>query len=166
MSASGKIAAELHADTRAIYERLRKCAIGDVVSYDELQRLTRRDIKGRDRYVLTSALRLSLRDGRAFGCVRGQGVKLLNDGELIAEAESVTPRIRRLSRRAAKKLAAVRDFDKLPNAQKVRHNTLLSMFGALAAFSREGTVRKVEREVARQSQSLSLTATLEAFADD
>ena len=160
-----KIVTEMSADSRALYERLGRCKVGDVLSYEEMERLTRRDLRNGERYVLYSALRQSLRDGRAFGCIRGIGVKFLTDGEIVADADGVAPRIRRLSRRASRKLAAVRDFDKLPNDQKIRHNTLMSLFGAITAFGRESSIAKIETEVKRTSQKLSLAATLEAFSD-
>lgn len=160
-----KIATEMTADSRAIYERLSRCRIGDLVTYSELSAITRRDVRVKDRYILGTALRNCLRDGKVFGCIRGQGVKYLSDGEVVADAESVTPRIRRLSRRASRKLAAVRNFDKLPNDQKVRHNTLMSLFGAITAFSRDKNVAKIESEVKRTSHTLSLAQTLDAFGD-
>lgn len=162
--ANGKTIAEMSADSRAIYQRLGKCKVGDTVTYDELKKLTSRDVQGDDRYVLETALRNTLKDGKVFGCVRAVGVRLLNDEEIIAEAEGVAPRLRRLSRRASRKLTAVKDFASLPNEQKVRHNTLLSVFGAITLMGRESNIAKVEQQVRQTAQSLSLTQTLEAFS--
>lgn len=161
-----KIATEMTADSRAVYERLGKAKIGDTVTYEELKALTRRDVQGVDRYILNTALKNALRDGKVFGCVRTVGVKLLNDGEIISDAESVAPRIRRISRRASRRLTAVQNFDKLPNEQKVKHNALLSVFGAITAMGRAKSIARVEQEVKRTSQSLSLSATLEVFSND
>lgn len=164
MTHAAKISTEMNADSRAIYERLGKASVGDTVTYAELKALARRDVQSGDRYILATAIRNSLRDGRVFGCVRAIGVKLLNDGEIIADAESVTPRIRRLSRRASRKLTAVHDFDKLPNDAKIKHNTLLSVFGAIASIGKDTNVAKVEQKVRETSQTLSIAQTLEAFS--
>ena len=163
MTEQKKTIQEMSADSRAVYQRLGKCKVGDVVAYQELSTLTRRDVQGKDRYIMETALRNSLRDGRVFGCVRAVGIKLLADGEIVAEAEAIPGRIRRLSRRASRKLMAVRNFDALPNDQKARHNTLLSVFGAITAFGKDHNIGKVEQKVRETAQTLSIAQTLEAF---
>lgn len=154
---------EMSADSRAIFDRLKACKVGDVVSYDEIDKIARRNVRGRDRYVLVSAIKAALREGLVFDAVRGVGVKLLNDVEIVSTAEGVIPRIRRLSRRATRKLTSVRDFNGLPNDHKVKHNATLSMLGAVSMFARGESVSKVEGEVRKANQTLSLGATLELF---
>lgn len=161
--ANGKTIADMSADSRAVYQRLTATKIGDVVTYAELDKLTGRNVQNGDRYILQTAMRACLRDGLAFGIVRKIGAKRLADAEIVIEASAALPRIRHLAKRASRKMVAVADFASLPNEMKVRHNSVLSIFGAVAHMSTEKAVTKIEKRVAEANQTLALANTLEAF---
>lgn len=154
---------EMSADTRAVYDRLKKTVTGDVVTYSELDALTKRKTQTKDRFVIATAMRNALRDGMVFAAVRNVGVKRLADTEIVSTAHDTLPRIRRAAKRASRKLTAVRDFNALPNESKIQHNTFLSVFGAIAHLGTESATAKIEQKVREASQSLSLGKTLEAF---
>lgn len=165
MSTNGahKTIADMSADARAVYDRLQAARVGDVISYAALETLTRREIQGKDRYVLSTAIRACLRDGIAFGTVRKIGMKRLADAEVVTDASSAIPRIRRLARNASRKMVAISDFDSLPNEAKVRHNAVLSIFGVITQMATERSVARIEKKVAKANQTLAMAATLDAF---
>jgi hypothetical protein len=157
--------AEMSSDTRAVYDRLKKTEVGGIVTYAELDAMTMRKTQGKDRFVVSTAVRNSLRDGMVFAAVRNVGVKRLADTEIVSTAHETLPRIRRAARRASRKLTAVQNFDALPNDAKIQHNTFLSVFGAIAHLGTESATAKVEQKVREASQTLSLGKTLEAFTN-
>lgn len=158
-----KIIAEMSADARAVYDRLCKASVGDVVTYAELNDLTKRNVQNGDRYVLATAVRACLRDGKAFGTIRTVGVKALADVEVVTEASHALPRIRHLAKRASRKMVAISDFNSLPNETKVKHNSVLSIFGVITQMATEKSVAKIEKAVAEANQTLPLARTLEVF---
>jgi hypothetical protein len=163
MPAAKKTIGEMSADSRAVFQRLMKCQVGDIVTYKELTTLTRRDVQGDDRYVLSTAVNACLREGLVFDCVRTEGVKRLADSEIVSASTDALPRIRRIARKATRKLAAVGNFDALPNDAKTQHNVFMSIFGAMAHMSTNSAIGKVESKVREASQSLAIANTLDAF---
>ena len=57
----------------------------------------------------------------------------------------------------------VKEFDKLPNDLKIKHNTYLSMFGAVSAMTKAGKVKLLESAVEKAHAQLPLARTLEVF---
>lgn len=154
---------EMSVDTRAIIKRLTSANPGDTVTYAEISALIGRNIQNGARYVLTSAIKHELADGRVWEAVRKEGVKLLRDNEIVSVGEQAMPRIRRVARKAVRKLTAVQDFSALPNEQKIRHNTLISALGVLAHLTKPKQLTAVEERVRQSSAALPIGKTLEAF---
>lgn len=153
---------EMSIDTRTIYDRLKKAAIGEVVSFAQLSELLGRKIAG-DCSNLQSALHRLEGEGTAFANVRGTGYQRMNDIEVVNTSESAREGIRRKAKRAIKRLTCVNEFDRLPNDMKVKHNAALSGFGAIAAIMSPGRVKALEQDVAKAGSQLPLAKTLEAF---
>ena len=154
----------MSADTRAAFDLLASAKVGGTVTYDDLAAVTRRDVRGDDRYVVASARRALEREGVIFGVLHGVGLKRLTDAEILADAERAYPRIRRASRRAALRALSIENFDALSAEDKSRHNAMVSVFGAVAAMTDYRSIKKIEQRVSAESkQTLSLGDTLEAF---
>lgn len=154
---------EMSADTRAIVQRLARCKPQDMVTYKELSALVGRNIQNGARYLLSSAIRALLRDRMVFESVRNEGVKRLADGEIVDTSGTILPRVRRMAKRGIRKLTAVENFNELPNAAKVKHNTAISHLGLLAHLSTEKSAAQIEVKVEEAKQSLSLSKALDAF---
>lgn len=158
-----KVIHEISVDARMVYERLLTTSVGEVVTYDELTKLIGRNTQNSGRPVIATARRKAMNEHRmVFAAVRNIGFKRLNDGEIVETAQHDVDKIRRTSRRAGRRLTTV-DFDALSNDKKIRHNTYLSMFGALASMTTGGTVKAIEKEVTKAHSALPLAKTLEAF---
>lgn len=154
---------EMSHDTRILADLLRKVPIGEAASYSDLSAAIARNVQEDARYVMQSALRSLEREGIIFGAIRGVGVKRLNDAEMVSAADDAIPRIRRLSKRAMRKLASVSSFDALPNEVRVRHNAAMSLLGTISHFATETAHKKVEAIIKDKPEPLSITKTLEAF---
>lgn len=150
-------------DSRAIEDRLKKCAIGDEVSYADLSALIGRDV-AYERGAMASARRRLMRDQQmVFGVIRGIGLKRLGDEEIVGTGESVNTHIRRTARRAARQMSCVQDFGAMTENKQTQHNMWLSLFGALTAVTRAQSVKRLAANVKEFKASLPLAKTLESF---
>jgi len=161
-----KVIQALSLDSKMIYDRLKKSAVEEIVSYAELSKMIGRDTQNGGRGSIQTARRKALReDYIVFGVVRNIGLKRLSDVEIVATGEDTVTRIRRASTRGFRTITAVRDFDALPNDSKIRHNTYASVLGALSMATTAARMKKLEGRVAEAKASLPLAKTLEAFSD-
>jgi len=151
-------------DADILYRRLAETSPGDVVTYDELSAEIGRDVQSEARGLLNTARNKALREDRAvFGVRRGVGLERLGDVGVVETATESRGRIRRMSRRAARRLSCVDDFDNLPQEKKTEHNVAVSMFGAIyVATSKKGT-KRLTGAVESANAELSLAKTLEAW---
>lgn len=153
---------EMSIDTRMLYDRLKEAAIGEVVSFTQMQEILGRLVDGASSN-LQSALHRLETDGIAFANVRGVGYQRMNDVEVVNTAESAREGLRRKAKRAIKRLTCVQQFDALPNELKVKHNAAISGFGAIASIMSPGRVKALEEQVAKAGAQLPLAKTLESF---
>lgn len=154
---------QMSVDTRKIVDRLMVCGIGETVETAELTEMLGRDVRNGAAGCLYSALRhVERHHDLVFASVRGVGYKRLSDAEIVASGDSFVNRSRRNARRGYRRLGCVQ-FDKLPEDQKVKHQTFQSVFSALHSVSKSSAVKRVEVEVQKSRESLPLAQTLEAF---
>lgn len=154
---------QLSVDVRMIFDRLVAAEIGDTISYAEINDMLGRKGKDPAQSVISSARRKALNEHRmVFAAVAKVGIKRLSDVEVVDTSEFSIDKVRRASRRAARRIASV-NFDALPNDKKIRHNTYLSMFGALASITTGASMKKLEGKIAESKMQLPLAKTLEAF---
>lgn len=155
---------QISLETTMVIERLLTCKENQVITYDELSTLIRRNAQKEGRGCLITAMRRLLMDKQIyFATVRGIGVKRCNDSQKVEESHSYVQRVRRTARKGAKIAASVHEFDKLPRDVQTRHNTLLSLYGAITQFSSQGKMKALESKVADAQAKLPLKATLEAI---
>lgn len=151
-------------DTRVVYDRLKKAALGETVTYIELGSMLGREIDGGDP-IMQSALRSVENDGFVFGNVRSVGYQRLNDTEIVKSTEQDRLALRRKARRVVEKLSHVTDFDALPNDLKVKHNAAMSGFGAIAAILAPAKMKALETKIEQAAMKLPLAKTLAAFSE-
>lgn len=156
---------EINVDARVILARLKAAKVGDVITYSELSELVGRDVQKGSRHILEAARRWAKKDRVIFGVITGQGLKRLDDAGKVRVGSGMMDKIRRTSRRAAQTLAAVENFDALPNEMKIQHNMSLSVFGII----QQATSRKVQDRIAEKVEGveggvLAMKKSLELFA--
>ena len=158
--------AELSIETTLLVERLQRVEVGELVLYKELGEICGRDVQLRGRCSLTSARRICQRDRRmVFEAVVNEGVRRLDDGGIVATGAVNLKRIGRKARRGVTTLACIADFDALPDAAKVDHNTSMSLMGALGQMTKKRNVERLREGVANAQARLPLSKTLEMFGN-
>lgn len=150
-------------DTKLLLQRLQKAEVGELLTYDELGDIIGRDVQKEARSCLLSAIRSCLSAEIVFGTVRNVGVKRLTDRELAGIGEDVRSHIGRVARKATRKMTLISNFDNLTNEEKIRHNTTISMLGAVGHITSVKANRSLENKVAASLEVLPLQKTLSAF---
>lgn len=155
---------KINIDTQAIYDRLEKMEVNGEVSYAELSKLINRDVQADARSNLISARRMLIRDKRmVFDVIVGIGLIRMADPEIAGSGGRSIERIRRETRRGAQRLGCVKEFDKLPNELKIKHNAMVSIFGAMSLMTRQPNIKKVESNMQETQEKIGARKTLELF---
>lgn len=156
---------ELSIDSRVLYDRLIKMSYDqNFISYKDLSKIIGRNIQDEARGNLATARRMALReDGMVFGVVRNKGLKLLNDIETVNTGEDTLHRISRISRKGAKQVISISDFDGLPNDIKSKHNAILSVLGAFRAITKPKAIKRLEAKIGIVRKQLPVAKTLRVF---
>lgn len=162
-----KAIAELSIDTQTLERRLLTVGVGETVSYDELSGLIGRDVQNGARGLLTTARRRLLKNNQmVFDAVANQGVKRLGDEAIASLGDPAINRIHNAARRGVQRITCVQDFDKLPNALKVKHNMSVSLLGAMAHMTRSSSIKKLETRVTNaQHDAMPVAKFLEAMRE-
>jgi len=156
---------QMSKETSDLIRKLESTTIGEIVTYDELSEVAHGDVLGRCRSNLTSARKHLENEKRIlFGCIRKVGLKRATDIEVVAEGEKGLSRVRRAARRASKRTVCIKDFDKLPEEVKVRHNAALSILGALDLATRPSKVKQIQAAVKTANDRLAIGQTLDLFS--
>jgi hypothetical protein len=104
----------ISADSITIYNRLRQCQIGEIVTYKELSSLIGRNILKTRGNLYTAMRRAARDDGMAFATVLKLGVKCISDKEIVHEQRGTISRIRRAARKIEQRVSLIKDFVALP----------------------------------------------------
>jgi hypothetical protein len=151
-------------NSRLLYDRLVKVAVGETITYHELGAVIDADVqRGAYGALDTARNRASRDDGIEFGTLTNVGLRRLADAEIVGTLERTFGHIRRVTRKQQRVLANVADFASLPADVQTRHNTGLSMMGALRAATAPKTIKVLEARVAMAAAPLALAKTLDAF---
>lgn len=139
---------ELSIDTQTIEKLLGGAAVGDIVTYSAMSAAIGRDVQTEARGNVTSA-RQRLHVGRqmVFGAVTNVGLKRLDDEGKIAAAQGHARRGRSQYRRSLKTVAAVDNFDALPNDQKLRHSLVAAQAGVILNLTAPARTRRLEEAI-------------------
>lgn len=157
---------ELSIDTQTIERLLLATPVTGVVEYTALSAAIGRNVQTDARHIMESARRRVLRSHRmVFEPVVNVGLKRLDDVGIVSLGPSYVGRIHNLSRRGAGKLAAVADFDALPNEAKIEHNTRLAQLGAMRYFTSSKTAKRLAAGIDKASKELPLRKCLNAMKD-
>lgn len=150
-------------EARQIVNRLESMQVGDVVTYEELETITKRP-RERMRESFYTAARAIFRDrGWVFGCVQQVGYKRLDATEKIDDAEIKRRHIHRTAKRAGDVLASV-EVKELPPDQQLRFNRELAFAGAIALATSRKCVRALETELKVRTDGLPSPDVLALFA--
>ncbi len=145
-------------DTTLIEKALAEVAVGERITYEEIEKICGRPITNL-RGSIATALHLVQRNKQiVFGSIRTVGYVRLSDFEIVDTYDKTRTRISRESRRAAKRIVCV-DYDALSKEKKVKHNAALSMLGAISNLASVGSVKRIENAITECGTSLPAAKT-------
>ena len=154
---------EISAETKLLYGALSKAETGEFFSYSRLSALISMDVQGRGRRYLDRARHMCLVDDEmVFGVVFNEGLRRLEDSEIVSVGEGTIGRIRRSLKRGVRKLSCI-NIRNLDNEGKVRMNIQLSVMGVISHVTRRKSVALIESRVRQHNDRLSIGTTLEEF---
>lgn len=129
-------------DTLIVEQKLRDCAIGEIVTYQALSAAISRDIRSEAYSSLTSARRCCERDGIVFDVVINEGLRRLSDEEIVSTADAAMLKQRRISQRYRKRLEQV-DIGKLSTEAKRELVARSAQLSAVELFASKKANRKL-----------------------
>lgn len=154
---------EMSPNTRLIRQRLATAAVGDLIGYRELSALISSPVSGETAALQSARNSLLVQERRVFGCIRGEGLKRLNDSEIVAAADGDIDGIRRRAKKAVCKITSVQDFAGMTAKDQLAHTTKTSIFTAVASMSSDKGMKKIGTAVGGRASELPIAETLRAF---
>lgn len=159
-----QIVKQMGIDAQTIYRKMAEVKVGNILTYDTMKGLIKRDVQNDARGAMETARRKALREDRmVFEAVSNVGLKRLDDLGIISVGADYINKIRRYSRKGAQKITCVTDFDALPNEEKIKHNAALSILAVMSHITKNKSLKAVEQRVIDSSEKLPIMKTLEAF---
>jgi hypothetical protein len=152
------------ADALKLHEELVLTGIGNIVTYQRLGDVIGRPVEGATS-VLQSARRLAMRENRMlFSCIRGVGLKRLDDHEIVELAHVLVGHVRRHARRTSKKLATAQ-ISVLKESSRNTAIAVASVLAVVADTSNERSIKMVTAAAAAagSTNQLPIRATLKAL---
>lgn len=150
-------------DTRIIESVLVEAKVGQIVTYEELSKAIGRDVRIHARPSLQSARRAVLNaHGIVFSAETNEGLRRLDDSQIVDASEEDRAKMRRAAGRAIKKLSVV-DFGQLPEDKKRKHIVMSAQIGAIEMFAAKSATKKIESKVDGTKSTLAIGETLKMF---
>ena len=154
---------ELSIDTKTIYDYLMTIEQGEVIPYGVLSRLIGRNVQREAYPNMHSAVQKVLNDRKVFEAVYKVGLKRLTDEEIAQiSGQQTISKMRRVVRRGAKKVSSA-DYKVLSNDGKIKHNTYLSVLGAVYLATKKKSLKMIESVVGKEYKVIPQTRVLELF---
>jgi len=151
MNTDTKPIATIGLDAQLIRKRIESMEVGEIVSYSDLEEITKRPLNELRGSFYTAARQVFREFGWTFGPVKGVGYKRLDAAEKLDTVEGKRKHIHKTARRAGAVLASIK-VSELPQEQQVRHNLEVSFAGAIAL----ATGKKATRLIAEKAASAPL----------
>ena len=153
-------------DAKRLCLLLEASYVGQLITYKEMSSAIGRDVQTEARAALNSARRIVQRElSYVFGTVPNEGLKRLNDVEIVQTGAQTVKSIRHASGRGIKRIAAA-DPSRLPVDSRIQMNTYLSVLGMLHVSLQEKRIKALEQRVAQAESRLPLNATLDSFKNE
>jgi len=151
------------ADARLLVQHMQKAHVGQVFSYEDLSNVISRGVDGSST-ALRTALRRLLRDhDMVFACIKGEGVKRLNDAEIVAEGGTVADAIRRKANRSVERQMKA-DFSRLSREQQGKFTAQVSVMASIAMMTKSKQMDRIAEASPSGVKELPIAQTLAMFS--
>lgn len=150
-------------DARVIEDLLATTKVGDLITYESLDKALGRDCREFCRGALQGARRRLLRErGFVFDVLMDVGLKRLADGEVVQAASRDGLKIRKASRRASEKLATV-DRNAISDKERLSLDIQQARFAVLEMVASPKGAKAIESQVTQSQTTLAMAQALEAL---
>lgn len=145
--------------------RLEKLTEGETVAWADLDDLIGRNVRAKYGWVRTAQAAI-LRAGIVVEAVPGVGLKRIDPAEHLTVGERGLRASRLKAGRTLRKMTSMdkAQFDSLKNADKIRHNAVASMLGAVNHFASERKVSALETKFDGKRNVFDPSDTLRALS--
>lgn len=153
-------------ESQLLIKKLATIKEGEVISYEDMTDIIGRDARpSMDGYgsLCTARHRLERDEGIFFASVRNVGLQRCDDLGKLDISKAKTKQMHRKAKDGMRALAAVAEFDKLPNEKKLEHNTYMSLLGCISQATTERQIGKLTSKVLEAKDKLPLGKTLDAL---
>lgn len=150
-------------DVEACADYLRAKKTSGIITFEQLETATGRDIRGKDRYILTSARRILEHEALVFVSITGRGVARASDAEVATLSTNVPiEKTRRIARTAKKRQRNV-NIQNLTDEQRAAFWIGSAVLGAINQAASRALRDKMREEVNVTDGAIPLSKTLELF---
>ena len=146
-------------ETRWLIDRLKKASVGELVTYQDLNKITNSDTQNSGRHYVMSAIRYLLKnENMNFECVINEGYKRTDDAGTLYSTESHVKRIKNHTKKARVKLSLV-DPKKLTDDQQRDYIRTYAQTGMLFVV----TSRKTENKILKQYNQSNMLEPMKGY---
>jgi hypothetical protein len=153
---------QLGADAQALHEHLVLTPVGGTVTYARLSDAVGKPVTGASGALRTARLIAQREDGVVFACIRGEGLKRLDDEGIVSLAGAQTLSVRRHARTVGRKLGLVA-FENLREASRMRAIGIASVLAVVSDLTREKSILRVTQAASGRAAQLPIAETLTAL---
>ena len=153
---------EISIESQLLIDYLSKVSTKRLVTYGQLSKLVGFEVSGGTSQLQTAKRNLIRDYDMVFDVVRGKGVVLMTDKEVIDSTPRDFEKVRRTLNRSKKKIAVV-NYDKLTHSYKQRWNVMATNLATLYHFTKKKTLTQITERVKEADDKLSLSNTLKYF---
>jgi hypothetical protein len=144
-----------------IQEELAKVAVGDTMTYADIDDLVGFNVRTEAPHLLQEARDQLIDDGIVFDTVIGVGVKRAGDSNVVAILEGRGKRIVNAAKRSARILKKVPvDYDALSPAERIRFGIEQVRIGIVQHFGRKAIVRQIGAALERGTDAKQLSSAV------
>ena len=156
---------QISIEAQSLAKKLSESNHGDFIPYSDLSVIIARNVQDEGYSALTTARRVVLREnGLIFSPVIDKGLHCMTEEEVAMSGEYGILKIKRIAHREKKKLhLGVKDFDKLSNEAKIKHNTAASVFGVFKMVASGKSTKRIEDAVSAANGALPSIKLLDVF---
>lgn len=150
-------------ETLAVYQLLAPTEIGATVPYAAITKTLGKDYRRMPCPIHTARKRLLREKGMVFAAIFRQGLKRLNDAEIVESSQDTVDRIRNASRRKIGVLSVV-DRNALPREGQIMLDTHMTLLGVMATVTKPDRVKQLATRIAENNAVMAARSALLALA--
>ena len=157
---------KLSLEAQLIYELLKKCQIGDIITYQEINKLIGRDIQKRLDVLYTARKLARKHENFIFDCIMNVGIKRINSKEILGKESTQTlKRIVSTTKNSVKNMNCI-DYSTLDNSERYRLNCTRSLMVVISETAKQKTLESLQKDAIQVTPKVITAEILREFFKD